>query len=53
MDEVHIISDMYMDEESIPMLITMSQEINNGDKGSKYGIRSIHIQLVIHNGGLD
>ena len=53
MDEVHIISYMYMDEAGIPMLITMSQKINNGDKGSNNGSQSIHIQLVIHNGGLN
>ena len=35
MDEVHIISDMYMDKVGIPMLVTMSQKINNGDQGSK------------------
>ena len=27
MDEVHIISDMYMDKVGIPMLVTMSQKI--------------------------
>ena len=26
LDEIHIMCDMYMDEESIPMLITMSKE---------------------------
>ena len=48
-----IISDMYMDEVGIPMLVTMSQKINNEDQGSKYQSRSIHIQIVIHNGGLN
>ena len=42
MDEVHIILDMYMNEASIPMLITMSQ-YKNGDQGSNNGSRSIHI----------
>ena len=53
MDEIHIMCDMYMDEAGIPMLITMSQRINNGDQGSKYGSQSIHIQMVIHDGGLN
>ena len=41
MDEVHIISDMYMDEAGIPMLVSMSQ-YTNGDKCSNNGSRSIH-----------
>ena len=36
MDEVHIISDMYMDEVGILMLVTKSK-INNGDQGSNNG----------------
>ena len=36
MDEVHIISYIYMDEAGIPMLITMSQ-YKNGDHGSNNG----------------
>ena len=42
MDEVHIISDIYMDEAGIPMLVSMSQ-YKNGDQGSNKGSRSIHI----------
>ena len=41
MDEVHIISDIYMDEVGIPMLISMSQ-YTNGDQISNNGSRSIH-----------
>ena len=37
MDEVHIISNMFMDEVGISMLATMSQKINNGDQGSNNG----------------
>ena len=48
MDEVHIISDMHMNEAGIPMLVTMSQ-YKNGDQGSNNGSRSI---LVVHNDGL-
>ena len=35
MDEVHIILGIYMDEEGITVLISMSQ-YTNGDQGSKY-----------------
>ena len=42
MDEVHIISNMYMDEAGIPMLVTMS-EYKSGDQGSNNGSLSIHI----------
>ena len=28
-------------------------KINNGDQGLKYGSQLIHIQMVIHNGGLN
>ena len=52
MDEVHIITYMYMDEACIPMLVTMSQN-KNGDQGSNNGSQSIHKQVVIHNGGLN
>ena len=51
MDEVHIISYIYMDEVGIPMLITMSQ-YKNGDQDSNNGSRS-YMQLVVHNGGLN
>ena len=51
MYEVDIISNIYMDEEGIPMLVTMSQ-YKNGDQYSNNGSLSIHIQLVIHNGGI-
>ena len=42
MDEVHIISDIYMDEAGIPILVSMSQ-YTNGDQGSNNGSQSIHI----------
>ena len=42
MDEVHIISYMYMDKAGIPMLVTMSQ-YKNGDQGSNNGSQTIHI----------
>ena len=35
MDEIQIMGDMYMDEATIPMLVTMSKRINNGDQGSE------------------
>ena len=41
MDEVHIISDIYMDEVGIPMLVSMSQ-YTNGDRCSNNGSRSLH-----------
>ena len=44
MDKIDIMCDMYMDEEGIPMLIMMSKE---------YGIQSIPIQIMIHNGGIN
>ena len=37
MDEIHIMYDMYMDEAGIPMLVTMSQKINNGDQAQNMG----------------
>ena len=42
MDEVYIISNIYMDEAGIPMLVSMSQ-YKNGDQGSNKVSRSIHI----------
>ena len=37
MDEVHIISNMYMDKVRIPMLITMSLKIKMGIKAQIMG----------------
>ena len=42
MDEVLIISDMYMDEAGILVLVTIHQ-YKNEDQGSNNGSRSIHI----------
>ena len=50
MDEVHIISYIYMDEVGIHMLISMSQ-YTNGDQGSNKWNQSI--QMDVHNGGLN
>ena len=53
MGEIQRMCDMYMDEAGIPMLVTMSKEKIMGSRLKTYGSRSIHIQLMLHNGGLN
>ena len=38
MDEIHIMCDMYMDEASRPILVTMEKRINNGIKAQNMGV---------------
>ena len=53
MDEVHIISYMYMDEVGIPMLVTMSQYKKWGLRLKQWESINTYIQLVVHNGGVN